>query len=81
MVESGLLLAMELVLLLTFLDVNISKQRIVNSDKGPIITVILVKVRGKIGGKDVSYMSLAIKANKQVFEEPRIRSYINLCEE
>lgn len=63
MVESGLLLAMEIVLLLTFLGVKNFKVTY-NRDKGPIITIILVKVCVKIGEKDVSYMSLVIHCNK-----------------
>lgn len=62
MVENSLLLAAEIALLIAFLVVIV--QTVHNKDKGPTITVILVKVLVKIRGKNVFCIVLVISCNK-----------------
>lgn len=62
MVENSLLLAAEIALLIAFLVVIVQTAH--NKDKGPTITVILVKVLVKIRGKNIFCIVLVISCNK-----------------
>lgn len=60
--ESSLLLAAEIALLIAFLVLRV--QIVHNKDKGPTIIIILVKVLVKIRGKNVFCIQLVISCNK-----------------